>query len=100
MKRTCTADLRGSADVDEFGVRGAVMAGDGLAEALRAVGARAVDQDRMEEDRVALLHRQVDARVVVVAANAVVHLVHAVLKCTPITFEINKNNNKPSSKTR
>lgn len=52
-----------------------------LAETLRLIHAGAVDENRVEEDRVALLHLQVHPGVPgVVASHAVVHLIHAALK--------------------
>lgn len=52
-----------------------------LAETLRSVHSRAVDQQRVKEDSVALLHLQVHPRVLrVIVTQSVVHLVHATLK--------------------
>ncbi len=52
-----------------------------LAEALRLVHARAMDQQWMEEDGVALLHLQEHLRVLgVVVTHSMVHLVDSTLR--------------------
>lgn len=57
-----------------------------LAETLRLVRAGPVDQQRVEEDGVTLLHLQVHPRVLrVVVAHAVIHFVHAPLEGTELS---------------
>ena len=71
--------LRRPLHVDVLQVAGGIVAADGLAEVVGPVGARAVDEQRVEEDGVALLHVEVNTWVVLGAAYPVVHLVHALL---------------------
>ena len=71
--------LRRPLHVDVLQVAGGIVAADGLAEVVGPVGPRAVDEQRVEEDGVALLHVEVNTWVVLGAADPVVHLVHALL---------------------
>ena len=48
---------------------------------------RAVDEERMEEDRVSLLHVKVNPLSVLHAFDAVVHLVHAALPVRVVVLE-------------
>jgi len=71
--------LAGASHVDVLHVAGRIVAADGFAELVRAVGAGAVDEEGMEEDGVPLLHVEMNTWVVLGAANAVVHFVHPLL---------------------
>jgi len=71
--------LASTLHVNVLHVAGGVVAADGLPELVGAVGARAVDEEGVEEDSVPLLHVEVDAGIVLGAPDPVVHLVHPLL---------------------
>lgn len=71
--------LRSAPHVNVLALGRRVVAGNCLAEPLRLVVPRPVQENGMEEHGVPLLHLEERLGVVVVAAYAVIHLVHAVL---------------------
>lgn len=80
--------LNRSLHIDVLAIGSGIVARNGLSKALRAISARAVNEKRVKEDRVAFLHlqmRQLDfARVYVL--YAVVHLVHAAFPFRVVVF--------------
>ena len=56
-----------------------VVARNGFAEAIGYIHSRSMDQNRMEENGIALLHWQLDNWVIVVSTNTVVHLIDTFL---------------------